>query len=86
MDFGRKSQYFTLDVISDVSYRQPFGYMATDSDMYNYISVVESVFVAALMVTVYPWLNKILGLSILKSALPSDQDPMGLGKILGLSI
>lgn len=85
MDFGRKSQYFTLDVISDVSYRQPFGYMATDSDMYNYISVVESVFVAALMVTIYPWLNKILGLSIFKSALPSDQDPMGLGKILGIT-
>ena len=84
MDFGRKAQYFTLDVISDVSYRQPFGYLIADSDMYDYISIVEKVFVAAILVTIFPWLNKILGLRIFKSALPSDQDPMGLGKLLGL--
>jgi hypothetical protein len=52
MDFGRKVQYFTLDIISDVAYREPFGYMATDSDMYGYISAVEQVFVSALMVLV----------------------------------
>jgi hypothetical protein len=83
MDFGRKAQYFTLDTISDVSYREPFGYMATDSDLYEYISIVESVFVAALMVTIFPSLNWLLGLRILKAALPSDKDPLGIGKITG---
>lgn len=83
MDFGRKAQYFTLDTISDVSYREPFGYMATDSDLYQYISIVESVFVAALMVTIFPSLNWFLGLPILKFALPSAGDALGIGKITG---
>jgi hypothetical protein len=26
MDFGRKVQYFTMDIISDLAYREPFGY------------------------------------------------------------
>jgi hypothetical protein len=77
------AQYFTLDVISDVAYREPFGFLATDSDLYDYLKIVESVFVAASMVTIFPWLNWLLGLQIMKAALPSDKDPLGIGKITG---
>ena len=83
LDFGRKAQYFTLDTISDVAYRKPFGYMAADKDLFDYIDVVEKVFASALMVTIFPWLNWVLRLSILKAALPSEKDPLGLGRILG---
>jgi hypothetical protein len=83
LDFGRKSQYFTLDVISDVAYRQPFGYLETDSDMFEYISSVEKIFVAACMVTIFPWINRVLGWRIMKAALPSGKDPLGPGKIIG---
>jgi hypothetical protein len=82
MDFGRKAQYFTLDIISDLSYREPFGYLATDSDLYDYIDTTEKVFTAALMVTIFPWLNWILRSPFLKAALPSEKDPLGLGKII----
>ncbi|KAL3426423.1 cytochrome P450 [Phlyctema vagabunda] len=85
MDFGRKVQYFTLDIISDLAYREPFGYLATDSDLYDYIAEVEKVFASALMVTIFPWLNWVLRLSILKAAMPSEKDPLGLGKILGIT-
>jgi hypothetical protein len=30
MDFGRKAQYFTLDVISVAAFGKAFGYLATD--------------------------------------------------------
>jgi hypothetical protein len=82
-DFGRKAQFFTLDVISDLAYREPFGYLTADLDLYDYVQIVESVFVAALMVTIFPWLNWVLGLRILKFALPSDRDALGIGKITG---
>ena len=85
MDMGRKVQYFTLDVISDAAYRQPFGYLASDSDMHGYIEQVEKVFTSALMVTIFPSLNWVLRLSILKAALPSDKDPLGFGKIIRLA-
>ncbi|RDW73551.1 hypothetical protein BP6252_07458 [Coleophoma cylindrospora] len=85
LDFGRKAQYLTLDVISDVAYRGAFGYLATDSDMYDYIKETEKVLPAALMVTVFPWLNWVLQLSIMKAVMPSDKDPLGLGKIIGIT-
>lgn len=83
MDFGRKAQYFTLDVISDAGYREPFGYLATDSDVHGYIEETEKVFTSALMVTIFPWLNWVLRLPIVQAALPSEKDPLGLGRILG---
>jgi hypothetical protein len=85
LDFGRKAQYFTLDVISDVAYREPFGFLASDSDMHDYIKEAEKVLPAALMVTIFPILNWVLQLSILKAVLPSDKDPLGMGKIIGYS-
>lgn len=84
-DFGRKAQYFTLDIISDVAYREPFGFMETDSDLYDYTKIVESVFVAAAMVTIFPWINWFLNLSIMKAVLPSDEDLLGIGKIQGIT-
>jgi hypothetical protein len=86
LDFGRKAQYFTLDVISDVAYREPFGFMETDSDLYDYTKIVESVFVAAAMVTIFPWINWLLNLSIMKAILPSDEDTLGIGRIQGYAI
>jgi hypothetical protein len=83
IDFGRKAQYFTLDVISSVAYGFPFGFLATDSDVYQYIETSEKVVPAAMVVTVYPWLNHILTSSFMKSLLPSATDPIGFGKILG---
>ncbi|KAL0777984.1 hypothetical protein CaCOL14_005637 [Colletotrichum acutatum] len=40
-DFGRKAQFFTLDVISDLAFGEPFGFAASDSDMYEYIKTTE---------------------------------------------
>jgi len=83
MDFARKAQFFTLDVISDAAYREPLGFLATDSDLYDYLKIVEGVFVAATMLTVFPIINWILCFRIFKSVLPSDRNPLGIGKITG---
>ncbi|KAK1755440.1 cytochrome P450 [Echria macrotheca] len=85
LDFGRKAQYFTLDVISNVAYGEPFGFLATDSDVHEYIQTTEENLPAIIMVSVLPWLNKALQSPLLKSLLPSDKDPIGLGKIMGIA-
>ncbi|CZT12580.1 related to pisatin demethylase (cytochrome P450) [Rhynchosporium agropyri] len=85
MDFGRKAQYLTLDVISDAAYREAFGYLRTDSDLYDFIATVENVFSSALMITIFPWLNWVLRLRIMKAAMPTDKDPSGMGAILGIT-
>jgi hypothetical protein len=83
-DFGRKAQYFTLDVISDVAFGEPFGFLATDSDVHEYIKTTEEVLPTIIMVTVLPWLNWLLQSPIFKAVLPSDKDQLGLGKVMGL--
>ncbi|RBR15426.1 hypothetical protein FVER53590_09331 [Fusarium verticillioides] len=39
VDFGRRAQFFTLDVISDLAFGEPFGFLETDSDVYKYIQI-----------------------------------------------
>jgi hypothetical protein len=86
MDFGRKAQYFTLDVISSAAFGTAFGCLATDGDVYDYIRTTEEVLPATMMVTVLPWINWLLQTRIVKSVLPSDKDPTGFGKTMGVSI
>ncbi|KAH9212789.1 pisatin demethylase [Leptodontidium sp. 2 PMI_412] len=85
MDFGRKAQYFTLDVISHVAYGKPFGFLDTDTDLYQYIATSEKAVPAAMMVTIFPWLNYVLTSSFMKSLLPSATDAIGFGKIIGFT-
>ena len=83
LDFGRKAQYFTLDVITNLAYGKPFGYLTSDSDVYDYIKTVEETLPAAMMVTVLPWINYLLQTRLMKSVLPSEKDPIGFGKLIG---
>ncbi|PKS11176.1 hypothetical protein jhhlp_002937 [Lomentospora prolificans] len=83
LDFGRKAQYFTLDVISNVAFGEPFGFLESDSDVHRYIQTTEENLPAIILVSVLPWLNGALQSPLLKSLLPSEKDPIGLGKIIG---
>jgi hypothetical protein len=82
MDFGRKAQYFTLDIISTVAYGKPFGYLSMDTDVHDYIKITEEVLPAIMIIAILPWINWILQTRIVKSVLPSDRDPIGFGKIM----
>jgi hypothetical protein len=81
VDFGRKVEYFTLDAISALAHGKPFGCLSSDSDMHDYIKITEAMLPAAMMISIYPWLNWVLQLSIVKPILPSEADPVGVGKI-----
>lgn len=82
-DFGRKAQFFTLDVITHLAYGKAFGFLKTDSDVYEYIKTVEETLPAAMLVTVLPWMNWLLQTKLVKRVLPSEKDPIGFGKLLG---
>jgi hypothetical protein len=82
MDLGRKVQYFTLDVISDIAYGAPFGFVETDSDVFEYIKTTEKNLPMVMVVTVFPWLLKLLNSPILKGLLPSTKDRLGFGRIM----
>ncbi|KAE9376647.1 cytochrome P450 [Stipitochalara longipes BDJ] len=84
-DFARKTQYFTLDIITHIAFGKTFGYLATDSDLYGYIKAVEETMGAAMMVTVLPWINWVLQTRLMKRVMPDEKDPIGFGKVLGIA-
>ncbi|KAL7784320.1 cytochrome P450 [Trichoderma ceciliae] len=85
LDLGRKVQYFTLDVISDIAYGSPFGFVETDSDMYEYIKTTEKNLPMVMLITVFPWLLRLLNSPILKGLLPSTKDRLGFGRIMSIA-
>nr|XP_036589361.1 pisatin demethylase [Colletotrichum truncatum]KAF6801366.1 pisatin demethylase [Colletotrichum truncatum] len=84
-DFARKAQFFTLDVISDLAFGEPLGFMATDSDMYDYIKTTEETLPFFMVTTVIPWLVKLFASPLFRSVLPSEKDKVGFGKVMGIA-
>ena len=85
IDFGRTAQYFTLDVISSVAYGKAFGYMTTDSDLYDYLKTMEQILPGVLIATIFSSLNWLMRRDFVKKYLPSERDPVGFGKIMGVA-
>ncbi|PKS13167.1 hypothetical protein jhhlp_000511 [Lomentospora prolificans] len=82
MDFARKIQYLTLDVISHIGFGEPFGDLRTDSDVDTFVEsgeiglIVNAVSIA-LNLTKFmhnPIVFKLIG--------PSEKDKVGLGKLV----
>ncbi|TQN67311.1 Cytochrome P450 monooxygenase lolP1 [Colletotrichum shisoi] len=60
LDFGLKAQYFTLDVISDLAFGQPFGDSTSDSDVHDQIYTTEQNLPNIVVAAVLPWLLAML--------------------------
>jgi hypothetical protein len=83
VDFARIAQYFTLDVIGEIAFGKSFGYLKTDSDIHDYIRTTEKAMPFMMVVCVMPLLGKIIHSRFLNWIMPSENDKMGFGKVLG---
>ncbi|TDZ40601.1 Cytochrome P450 monooxygenase lolP1 [Colletotrichum spinosum] len=84
-DFGRKTQYFTLDVISDLAFGTPFGDVSTDSDVHEYIHTMEQNMPNIVLTANMPWLLSLLSSPLFRGLLPSENDAIGVGKTIGIA-
>jgi hypothetical protein len=84
LDFGRKTQYLTLDTITKIAFSKEFGFLATDSDVHRYIESTESVFVLNNLCGEVPWMYSIFYSNLVLGLLgPKYTDEKGLGKLMG---
>lgn len=83
IDFARKAQFLTLDVISAIAFGNPFGYLTKDEDLYDYVKTTEETLPVIILVGVIPSLMKLLQSPIMKLFMPSHKDKIGLGRIMG---
>ncbi|KAF2871828.1 cytochrome P450 [Massariosphaeria phaeospora] len=86
MDFGRKAQYFTLDVITKVAFGEEFGCLSEDRDVHEYIRTTEEMLPWLTFFAVVPLANAVLNRSWVKRALgPKPEDRHGMGKLMGVA-
>lgn len=80
---AEKTQFYALDVIGDISVGTPFGFLAEDKDLYNYNHINITALPAMNVVSVLPWLTKILHRWPLCLVLPREGDIVGFGRLMG---
>lgn len=73
----------TLDLIGEIAFGKPFGFIENDQDMFSYIETTENTIPVMMLVSVFPALAKIFQSPALKSLMPKKTDSYGLGKIMG---
>ena len=84
MDFAKIAQYFTLDVISDVAFGEPIGFLVKNEDLNGYCHVVEKALPTFEWLSVLPLVNQLFKLPWLKKTMmPSPKDKTGVGMIMG---
>lgn len=85
MDLAAKIQFFTLDVISDVSFGAPFGFLTEDKDLFQYNEINASAVPVMNMLQAMPWLSNVVYRWPFRLALPSDGDSVGFGRLMGVA-
>ncbi|KAG4293831.1 hypothetical protein FPRO06_00416 [Fusarium proliferatum] len=85
LDLAEKTQFFALDVIGDVSFGQPFGYLTKNEDLYQYNQINASSLPVMNVVSVYPWLGKVVHRWPLSLLLPREEDQVGFGRLMGFA-
>ena len=86
VDFARKIQYFTLDVISDLAFGHPFGFMEQDADVYDFIKITRDFFPVAVLTGNIPSLVSLLHSPLFRGLLPKASDKLGFGAFIGYAV
>ena len=84
LDFAQVAQYFTMDVLTDVAFGAPFGYLNRDEDVHDYIKTIRAFMPVLELQTNHPIVNALMSSRIVKALLaPTAQDRTGMGKVIG---
>jgi hypothetical protein len=81
---ARKIGFFTMDVITDLTFAKPLRNLENDKDMYDYIQSTEAMVPIGLKMTAIPALRPVFQTEWISKALfPSDTSGIGIAKLLG---
>ena len=84
LDFAQISQYFTMDVLTDVAFGSPFGYLERDEDVHDYIKTIRAFMPVLELQTNHPTVNFLMSSWLVQAvAAPTAKDRTGMGKVIG---
>ncbi|KAK4987306.1 hypothetical protein LTR50_004732 [Elasticomyces elasticus] len=82
LDLSKVCSYFTLDVISGVAFGKSFGFLDVDDDPLGYIKNLEQFLPAIMLFSVWPELQRLMRLPLVRALAPSAKDAVGLGRAM----
>jgi hypothetical protein len=73
-----------MDVLTNVAFGAPFGYLARDEDVHDYIKTIRAFMPVLELQTNHPTVNKLMSSALIMALLaPTAQDRSGMGKVIG---
>lgn len=83
VDFSTACQYFTMDVITDMAFGEPFGYLAQDKDLHDYHKILAEGAPAISAINSMPTLSRFMNRDLVKKLwAPTTKDTKGFGKLM----
>lgn len=85
-DFSEKTQYFTMDSLTDMAFGSPFGFLTKDEDLYEYNKSSTEFFPVMELATNIPAVWSIISSRLMQAiAGPKPEDRKGLGAIINVA-
>ncbi|KAI6352049.1 Cytochrome P450 monooxygenase aba1 [Pyricularia grisea] len=86
VDLGPISCYFTMDVITRLGFGQEFGYLQSETDLYNFLGSVRDLWPRMSTSADVPWIRNILfSKFFLKLVGPGPKDKEGFGALMAVA-
>ncbi|KAK2000903.1 cytochrome P450 [Colletotrichum falcatum] len=85
IEFSHKSQYFALDVVSELSFGEALGFLAKDEDLFGYVETNDQIFPVLAVMLNMPWLGITMQRWPLNKLLPFESDKFGFGRLMGMA-
>ncbi|KAL8724299.1 MAG: hypothetical protein Q9166_008030, partial [cf. Caloplaca sp. 2 TL-2023] len=86
VDFARLAQYLTLDIITDMAFGEPAGFLSEDGDQFEYLDTMSQALPAFGWVSCLTWLNRLLRNPIVsRLVMPTQEDKKGVGHLMGIA-
>jgi hypothetical protein len=82
MDLAVLTQFLALDVVGDMTFGAPFGFLDKGEDIYDWIEWNEGFFPIASTCATFPFLAAVFQTWPFSEALPKPADKKGLGPFI----
>ncbi|KAL2760390.1 hypothetical protein ACRALDRAFT_2024383 [Sodiomyces alcalophilus JCM 7366] len=85
IDMASAATYFALDVISELGFGTPYGFLKEDRDLYQYVQTKDAFFPVMITMMSVPFLAKLMHNWPLNLGLPKSGDQAGFGALMGFA-
>jgi hypothetical protein len=85
MDLASKSQYYPLDVISELGFGEAFGFLREDRDLWAYMETNDGFWPVVITLGNVPALARFMRAWPLTLLMPKSTDTAGFGAVMGFA-